>query len=115
MIPIEDRRKGGKLGILTITDSQESSGLEHLNTRIGKYSQNSRKIYFGEDLRRDKWLTGDNLCISGGMSEITLPNDSDFLVTRAKIWIFYLPSTPKDTLLVIFEIFIWDIAYGCEL
>jgi len=42
-----------------------------------------------------KSLTGDNLRISRGMSEISSFDDSYFLATRAKIWIFYLPSTPE--------------------
>jgi len=38
---------------------------------------------------------GNNLSISRGMSEISSFGDSYFLATQAKIWIFYLPSTPK--------------------
>ena len=41
-----------------------------------------------------KGLTGDNLCISRGMSEITSFDDIYFLATLAKKWIFYFPLTP---------------------
>ena len=46
--------------------------------------------------RGTKGLTGDNLRIFRRMSEITSFDGSYFLATRAKIWVFYLPSTPKS-------------------